>query len=120
MNSITFPDMFNKTTTNVTSGYYATLQNIETLLLTNKGEFESDPYFGCDLRKFIYDQKDVILKDVIIDDIYSAIKLFIPQVIVKRSDITLDIDEKSTVKVQIKALDRASFKTDMYNIVVMQ
>ncbi len=119
MNSISFPNILNKTTTNKVTNYYATLQNLKLLLLTNKGEFVGDPYFGCNLKKFLYDQKDILLKDIIVDDIYSAIKLFMPQILVNRDDIKIELKEKSKVVINIKALDRASFRTDMYNIVLV-
>lgn len=119
MRSIAFPHMFNKTTTNIVSNYYATLQNLELLLLSTKGELFGDPYYGSNLKKYLYDQNDVILKDLIIDDIYSAIVLFMPQIKVNRKDIVITSDGKSKISISIKATDMASFETNMYNIVLL-
>ena len=120
MKSIQFPEMFTRTVTNTVSDYDATLQNLKMLLWSEKGELFGDPYFGTGIKKYLYDQNDVILIDILIDDIYTAITLFMPQIRVDRKDIQLFRSNKGQVTAKIKALNKADFSTDMYNIVLLE
>lgn len=67
--SIAFPEMFNRTVTNLVDDYDATLQNLKMLLWSEKGELFGDPYYGTGLKKYLYEQNDLILRDILIDDI---------------------------------------------------
>jgi len=118
MKSISFPNMFTKTSTLLVEDYYATLQNLKMLIWSEKGELFGDPYYGTNLKKFLYDQNDYVLKDLVIDDIYTAIITFMPQIKVERKDITVK-SEGSTVKIYIKALNRVDFQTNLYTIVLL-
>jgi len=120
MKSIKFPEMFTRTVTNTVSDYDATLQNLKMLLWSEKGELFGDPYFGTGIKKYLYDQNDVVLIDILIDDIYTAITLFMPQIRVDRKDIQLFRSNKGQVTAKIKALNKADFSTDMYNIVLLE
>lgn len=120
MKSIQFPEMFTRTVTNTVSDYDATLQNLKMLLWSEKGELFGDPYYGTGLKKYLYDQNDVVLIDILIDDIYTAITLFMPQIKVERNDIQLYRSGKGKVSVEIKALNQADFSTDLYNIVLLE
>lgn len=120
MKSIQFPEMFTRTVTNTVSDYDATLQNLKMLLWSEKGELFGDPYYGTGLKKYFYDQNDVVLLDILIDDIYTAISLFMPQIKVDRNDIKLYRSGKGQVMAKIKALNQADFSTDMYNIVLLE
>ena len=120
MKSIQFPEMFTRTVTNTVSDYDATLQNLKMLLWSEKGELFGDPYYGTGLKKYLYDQNDVVLIDILIDDIYTAITLFMPQIKVERSNIQLKRSGKGSVSVEIKALNQADFSTDLYNIVLLE
>ena len=118
MKSIRFPKMFTKTSTLTVENYYATLQNLKMLLFSDKGELFGDPYFGTNLKKFLYNQNDVILRDLLIDDIYTAILTFMPQVRVERKDITIKA-EGNVVKAYITALNKVDFQTNLYSIVLL-
>lgn len=120
MKSIAFPNIFNRTYVNVVEDHDATLQNLKLLLMSNKGEMFGDPYFGTNLKRFLFDQNDVVLKDLLIDDIYVAIKLFMPQIIVERKDIVIKSDHRSRVSVMIRAINQLDFTTSMYNIILLQ
>ena len=120
MKSIKFPEMFTRTVTNTVSDYDATLQNLKMLLWSEKGELFGDPYFGTGIKRYLYDQNDVVLIDILIDDIYTAITLFMPQIRVDRKDIQLFRSNKGQVTAKIKALNKADFSTDMYNIVLLE
>jgi len=120
MRSIQFPEMFTRTVTNTVSDYDATLQNLKMLLWSEKGELFGDPYYGTGIKRYLYDQNDAVLVDILIDDIYTAITLFMPQIKVNRNDIQLFRSNKGEVTAKIKALNRADYSTDMYDIVLLQ
>lgn len=120
MKSIQFPEMFTRTVTNTVSDYDATLQNLKMLLWSEKGELFGDPYFGTGIKRYLYDQNDDVLVDILIDDIYTAIVLFMPQIRVERKDIKLFRSSKGKVTAKINALNKADFSTNMYEIVLLQ
>lgn len=115
MNSIQFPNMFNTTTTNVVSDYEATKQNLKLLLLSDRASLFGDPYYGTILKKLMFDQNSVVLKDIVIDAIYTAILQFMPQIKVNRKDIEIT-QSGSYIYVKIKAKNILDFQTNMYNI----
>ena len=107
--------MFNTTTTNVVSDYEATKQNLKLLLLSDRASLFGDPYYGTILKKLMFDQNSVVLKDIVIDAIYTAILQFMPQIKVNRKDIEIT-QSGSYIYVKIKAKNILDFQTNMYNI----
>ena len=91
MYSFSFPDMFTINKTNLVEGSKATLSNIRLLLESEKTGLFGDPYFGTNLHRMLYEQNDSILKDIVIDELYTSIITFIPQVRLQRSGIDLSI-----------------------------
>ena len=120
MKSIAFPQMFTRTVTNTVSDHDATLQNLKLLLWSEKGELFGDPYYGTGFKKYLYDQNDLVLEDIIIDDVYTTIALFMPQIKVNRKDIKLTRDDKGQLSVTIKCTNLVDFTTDLYTIVLME
>lgn len=114
MRSISWPEMFTKTSTNVVSDKEATSQNLKILLQTDNNEVFGDPEFGANLTQFLYDPNDSIVLDLLKDAIYTAIATYMPQLVVNRSDINLKSD-KRTVYVEITALNKINYQTDLYN-----
>ena len=84
MNSIAFP-----TTTNVVKDHEASAQNLKLLLLSDRGSFFGDPYYGTIIKQLIFEPNNYILRDIVIDAIYTTILQFMPQILVKRKDITI-------------------------------
>ena len=117
MNSIKFPNMFQSNSTNIVRNLDATKQNTLLLIHSEKGELFGDPYFGIRLKRYIYDQNSYILKDIIIDEIYTQIALFLPQVKVERKDIKI-IQEGSKLYCNFKAINQIDFTTDTYSLVL--
>jgi phage baseplate assembly protein W len=115
MRSISWPEMFTKTSTNISSDKDATNQNLKILLQTDSGELFGDPEFGANLTQFLYDPNDSILLDLLKDAIYTAIATYMPQLMVNRSDISLKSD-KRIVYIEITALNKINYQTDLYNI----
>ena len=116
--SIQFPDMFTRTVTSTVDNYDATLQNLKMLLWSEKGELFGDPEFGTGLKKYLYDQNDYILADLVIDNIYDAITTFMPQLYITRNDIKVELGHAKII-VTIRALNRLDFTTNLYNIVLL-
>lgn len=113
--SIKFPDMFSYASTNIVEDYDATLQNLKLLLYTTARELFGDPYYGNNLKKKLFDQNYKQLQDILIDDIYSSIQLFLPQVVVTRKDITLEYQNEN-VFINIKAKNKLDYQTNLYQI----
>lgn len=130
MDSIKFPDMFSTTSTNVTNGYEATLQNLKLLLCSEQGTLFGDPFFGLNIRHNAYEQNfQEIWDDLLLDKIYTAIVNFMPQIYITREDIYLVRDEgrassdplskvKGNLSVVIKGQNVSDFQTNLYNIVL--
>lgn len=119
MNSIGFPKMFTSSSTLIKNGLDATKQNTYLLLKTEKGEFISDPYFGIRLKRYIFEQNSFVLKDVLIDEIYSQLAQFMPQLLVRRADIEIIQQERGKIYAKFKAQNRIDFVTNMYEIVLL-
>lgn len=115
MQSISFPKMFTNTTTRLLSDHEATVSNLRLLLLSEKNSLFGDPYFGTNIRKLIFEPNNVVLQDIVIDEIYTAILQFMPQVLVRRTDITI-VQQGSDLFVTIRALNLLDYTTDLYNI----
>ena len=122
MKSLNFPKMFNEGRSGILvqeNSHKATAQNLIYLLSSEKGEFAFDPFFGIRLKRYTFEQNNYILRDILIDEIYTQIRAFMPQIMLKRSDITLTTD-RGTVYLNVKCTNKADFKTDMYNLVLFQ
>ena len=118
MKSISFPNMFKQTSTLIKNNSHdATYQNMLLVLGADKGEFVCDPYFGIRLRKYIFEPNNYILKDIIIDEIYTQLKVFMPQLLINRKDINI-IVERGKITASIKVTNRSDFVVDSYNLVL--
>lgn len=115
MQSLAFPNMFTNTTTKTVSNHEATASNLKLLLLSEKNSLFGDPYFGTNIKKFLFEQNNAVLQDLVIDDIYTAILQFMPQILVQRKDISI-VSRGSNVFVTINALNLLDYTTDLYNI----
>lgn len=115
MYSIAFPEMFSSSKTHLVKDREATASNIKLLLASWKKSLIGDPYFGTNLKKFIYEQNNVVLRDLIIDDIYVSLQLFMPQVYLRRKDIT--ITHKNTeLYASINCINKLDNEVNLYQI----
>lgn len=123
MKSIAYPNMFTTRTTNIVEGKKASTQNLKLLLGSEKGELFGDPDFGVKVKRFLYDQNNYILKDMLIDEIYTQIAIFMPQLRVRRNNIKIVQDDssgKAKLFCNIQALNKVDFTTDMYSLVLFE
>ena len=95
MRSFKFPKMFKSNSSQIwREDEYnkATRQNALILLQSERGEMECDPYFGILLKHYLFNQNSYILKDMLIDTIYTQIAIFLPQIKISRNDIDIIAD----------------------------
>ena len=118
MKSLKFPNMISHNYIQTTENDYdSTLQNLILLLGSEKGEFVFDPFFGIRLKRYMFEQNNKVLRDILIDEIYEQITIFMPQLIIKRKDITL-VSEMAKIYVNIKARNQKDFSLNSYNLVL--
>lgn len=115
MISIEFPKMFNSASTRLVEGSSATLQNIKLLFESCRGSLLGDPYFGTKIKRYIYEQNNIILRDIIIDDLLVALQTFIPQIHVTRNDITL-ISNRSTIYATVNCINKLDNTVNIFEI----
>lgn len=115
MNAIRFPKMFNSNKAAIVKDREATEQNLKTLLSSCKKTMLGDPYFGSNLQKLLYEHNNVILQDLVIDDIYSAINTYMPQIRVVRKNIIITTDGNS-VGVVIRAQNMLDYSFSEYSL----
>lgn len=122
MRSIKFPKMFSPNSTRVwksSEHLNATKQNTILLLHTTRGELFGDPYFGLMLKRYLFDQNSYILKDAIIDMIYTQLAIFIPQVKVKRQDIEIIQDkERGKLYCNFSGVNQIDYTFNTYSLVL--
>ena len=95
MRSFKFPKMFKSNSSRIwREDEYnkATRQNVLLLLQSERGELICDPYFGILLKHYMFNQNSYILKDMLLDTIYTQIAIFLPQVKVSRNSINIVTD----------------------------
>lgn len=119
MYSIQFPEMVNSARTLLVKDYDATLSNLKLLLLSTKYTLFGDPYYGNNLEFLLHAPNDLVLKDIVIDDIYTCILNFMPQIKIERKDIKINIS-KDSVSVMLKCINLLDFTTNMYEINLLQ
>ena len=104
--SISFPDIFSKSTVNLKSDYDAIKQNLSLLLASNKGGLYGDPWFGTNLKPILWDQNhEDILTDLVVDQIYESIYSYMSNNVgIKRDDIVVNIiDNYANVQINLSA-----------------
>lgn len=118
MNSISFPNIFNNSKTVVVEDKTATMNNLYLLLKSSKTGLFGDPFFGTRIMDLFYAQNNRALDDLVIDEIYTAILQFMPQLQLTRKDISISRD-KLNLYVNIRAKNSLDLSTDMYTIKLM-
>ena len=115
MYSISFPQMFNDTNTLLRKNTEATASNFWLLLKSDKRALFGDPFFGTSLKRAIFEQNDGILVDLVIDEIYTSITTFMPQIKLYRENIKLTSDGVD-VFCNITCTDLTDYTTNLYKI----
>lgn len=119
-NSFSFPDMID----NNSGGYKyiddkeSIKQNLRLLLLSKKTELLGDPYFGTNLQRLIFDPNDIIIKDLVVDEIYNVIKIFMKEIFIERKNITIT-KNKGNLYVNLNLIYKLDRTNDLYNIILI-
>ena len=119
MNCLNFPDIFTRSSTNILYDKYATERCLYLLLNCESGEMFGDPDFGVKLKKYFFNQNDYILKDILIDEIYTKIDIFCPQITISRKNIKIETINKN-VYCKITYMNNDDFTTTTYDIVLFK
>ncbi len=119
MNSIQFPNMLYHNSVQMVSDQEASMQNLKLLLGSEKGEFRFDPFFGIRLKRYLFDQNNFVLRDILLDEIYEQIVYFMPQITVKKSDIKI-VQEGSSCYLTLKGVNNLDFTLNTYNLVLFE
>ena len=116
MISIKFPDMLSINGVNlIYDNSDATLSNLRTLLNCDKKMLLGDPSFGSYAREYLFEQNDSLLRDIIIDGVYSTIVAYMPQLTLTRSNIKVTSDG-SKVSANISCINNIDATVNNYNI----
>lgn len=119
MNSINWPKMFNNSNTNVKRDNEATLICMHLLLSSESGTFTWDPDFGIKIRRYYFDQNNYILRNILIDEIYTKVAAFCPQLFLERKNIKIRQEGKK-LTANIYCKNRDNFETNTYNLVLFE
>ena len=117
MYSIDFPNMFSSAKTNLLLDKKATLNNLQLLLLSDRWSLLGDPYYGASFKRAIFEQNNSIIRDLMIDEIYTTILLFMPQVKVARKDIKIRSD-RECLYADIECTYRIDGTVNLYTLVM--
>ena len=115
MNAIRFPKIFNTNKAAIVRDKEATAQNLKLLLASFKQTLLADPYFGSNLQKLLFENNNVILQDLVIDDIFSVINTYMPQIRVLRKNINVTSDGNK-VEVIIRAQNLLDYSFSEYTL----
>lgn len=122
MRSYKFPKMFQSNSSRIwREDEYgkATRQNALLLLQSERGEFECDPYFGVLLKHFLFNQNSYILKDMLIDTIYTQIAIFLPQIKVSRNSIDIIADtQKGRLYCKFSGTNQIDYTHNTFNLLL--
>jgi hypothetical protein len=122
MRSYKFPNMFKTNSSQIwRADEYgkATRQNALLLFQSERGELECDPYFGILLKHYMFNQNSYILKDMLLDTIYTQIAIFLPQIKVTRSSINLVPDRlKGRLYCNFSGINQIDYTHNTFNLLL--
>ena len=115
MYSFAFPNMITSCRTNLIKDHEATMSNLRLLLGSNQGGLLGDPQFGTTLTRMFFEQNDDLIKELVVDEIYTTIETFLPQFKVKREDITVE-PYKTGVRIGVKGVNLIDYQLDTFDV----
>ena len=115
MYSIAFPNMLSSAQTNLVQDNEATLSNYRLMLASWKTALLGDPYFGTNIKRFIHEQNNIILRDIIIDDIFVATQDFMPQIFLKRENIQITL-KGNDVYCTLNCMNKVNNEVNLFEI----
>lgn len=119
MKSIEFPNMLYHNSVQLVEDKKATTQNLYLTIGSEKGQFKFDPFFGVRIKRYMFEQNNFVLRDLLLNEIYEQIVYFLPQINIKKSDIKLE-SEGSTLYATITYRDKIDFTLNTLNLVLFE
>lgn len=95
MKSFGFPKMFTGSKVNLLNDKQAVKSNMLLLLSSERNTLFGDPYYGSRLKQCIFEQSNSLIVDLLIDELYTTIKTFMPQVFLTRKDIEISVSNNT-------------------------
>jgi hypothetical protein len=72
------------------------------------------------LKRYLFDQNNYVLRDAIIDIIYTQLAIFIPQIKVRREDITIIQDrQKGKLECQFSGISQIDYTHNTFNLLLL-
>jgi len=122
MRSYKFPKMFRSNSSQIwREDEYnkATKQNALLLLQSERGELICDPYFGILLKHYMFNQNSYVLKDMLLDTIYTQIAIFLPQIKIKRSSVDIVPDNlKGRLYCRFSGTNQIDYTHNTFNLLL--
>lgn len=122
MRSYKFPKMFRSNSSQIwRADEYgkSTKQNALLLLQSERGEFECDPYFGILLKHYMFNQNSYVLKDMLIDTLYTQIAIFLPQIKISRNSIDIITDaQKGKLYCKFSGINQIDYTYNTFNLLL--
>jgi len=122
MRSYKFPKMFRSNSSQIwRADEYgkATKQNVLLLLQSERGELECDPYFGILLKHYMFNQNSYVLKDMLIDTLYTQIAIFLPQIKITRNSVDIITDvQKGKLYCKFSGINQIDYTHNTFNLLL--
>ena len=117
MYSLAWPNIFstNNVSTNLVEDKAAIKSNLLLLLNSERLSLFGDPYFGTALKQVIFQPNNNIIVDLIIDELYTTICTYIPQLYLTRNDIKIE-SNKTDLFATINVIYKIDNTSDLYHI----
>lgn len=115
MYSFDFPSMLNSNTAKLVKNKDAVRSNVLLLLQSEKKTLLGDPFFGSRLKRMLFEQSNSLIADLVIDEIYTTLTTFIPQIYLTRKDIEL-LSDRTDIYVTVKYTYLLDNTQDLYTI----
>ena len=92
MYSLAWPDIFTGSTTKLAKDKQAAINNLRLVLGSEKLGLFGDPKFGSNMKRFLFEQNSTWLHDIVRDEIYTLVRIYMPQLVVNRNNIKITTD----------------------------
>lgn len=115
MYSLAWPDMFDSVNTKLLKDKDAIKSNLLLLLNSDRLSLFGDPYYGTMLKPVIFQPNNNIVADLLIDELYTTIQTYLPQITVTRNSIQV-MSDKVDLYVTINVIYNIDGTSDLYMI----
>lgn len=93
MYTFNFPNMLGDVNSQLIEDKDAVRKNIVLTLNTEQLSLFGDPAYGSRLLTILFEQNTSLVIDLLIDEIYTTLVTFIPQIYIERKNITITTDK---------------------------